>query len=392
MSEFQYFEFQAIERDLTKDEQATLRAFSTRAEIGRRRFANTYHWGDFKGNTIGWMKKYFDAHVYLSNFGSRALHLRLPLGLLDRETTRPYEVKHVFEVHQTPTHLVLSIYSNEESGCDVDEHDDDPGQVLDALLPLRNDLARGDVRSLYVMWLRAVKTGFVGADVEEPPVPPGLGEPSAALESLMSFLWLEPELIEVAARRSPPACPPRESKVTAEAWLATLSAEEKTSWLVRLLTDPEGNIALELHRDFQHAARRDVRASREADPAFDFPRRRAGELMKTAEDLAELKLKIQKQKQEAARALREKEAARERVIYLRTLAGQETNLWNSAIALTATSAPANYDTAVRQLIDLRDLSDLAGDRDKFSQRLKELRNLRSRKPSLIARLDKAGLH
>lgn len=89
MSEFQYFEFKAIERALTKDEQATLRSFSTRANISARSFTNEYHWGDFKWDTIGWMKRYFDAHVYLSNFGSRALHLRIPHALVDRESFRP---------------------------------------------------------------------------------------------------------------------------------------------------------------------------------------------------------------------------------------------------------------------------------------------------------------
>lgn len=37
------------------------------------------------------LKKYFDAHVCLGNFGSRAPHLRIPLALLDREEIRPYE-------------------------------------------------------------------------------------------------------------------------------------------------------------------------------------------------------------------------------------------------------------------------------------------------------------
>ena len=61
------------------------------------------------------------------------------------------------------------------------------------------------------------------------------------------------------------------------------------------------------------------------------------------------------------------------------------------IALTATSTQGNYDTAVRQLTDLRDLADLTGSGHGFTARLADLRELRGRKSSLLARLDKAGL-
>lgn len=391
MSEFQYFQFKAIERALTKEEQATLRSFSTRAAIGSRSFSNEYHWGDFKGDTLDWMKKYFDAHVYLSNFGSRALHLRIPVDLLDREDAGRYEEDGVLVVRETADHLVLSIYSDEEPGRDYDEHDEDPSQVLDALLPLRDELARGDLRALYVAWLLAVCNGIVDEDAEEPPVPAGLNEPSDALKSLTSFLWLNPELVEVAARRSLPARPTCESKVTPASWLATLSQEEKDGWLKRFLEDDEGSASLQFRRDFRHAVQSDLRASGEAPATSGLPPRRAGELLKDAEELAEARQQAAKLKAAEEKAAKARKEAQERLIHLRTLVGQKENLWESVIALTATSAQPNYDSAVRQLTDLRDLSDLTGGKDDFIARLTELRDLRAKKPSLIARLDKAGL-
>ena len=68
-------------------------------------------------------------------------------------------------VRQTASHLVLSIYSNDESGSDYEEHDEEPSEVLDTLLPLRDELARGDVRALYVAWLLAVRNGIVDEDI-----------------------------------------------------------------------------------------------------------------------------------------------------------------------------------------------------------------------------------
>jgi hypothetical protein len=50
MSEYQYYEFVAIDEPLTRDEQAELRAISTRALITPTSFVNHYEWGDLKAD------------------------------------------------------------------------------------------------------------------------------------------------------------------------------------------------------------------------------------------------------------------------------------------------------------------------------------------------------
>ena len=60
MSEYQYYEFQAIDRPLTEREIQELRSYSTRARITPTSFVNDYSWGNLKGNVDGWVKKYFD--------------------------------------------------------------------------------------------------------------------------------------------------------------------------------------------------------------------------------------------------------------------------------------------------------------------------------------------
>jgi hypothetical protein len=59
MSEYQYYEFLAIDRPLTDREMADLRALSTRAHITPVSFTNEYHWGDFKGDPAALMRHYF---------------------------------------------------------------------------------------------------------------------------------------------------------------------------------------------------------------------------------------------------------------------------------------------------------------------------------------------
>ena len=71
MSEYQYYEFLALDRPLTAKQRAELRSISSRAEITATRFTNEYQWGDLKGDPLQMVKEYFDAFLYLANWGTR---------------------------------------------------------------------------------------------------------------------------------------------------------------------------------------------------------------------------------------------------------------------------------------------------------------------------------
>src|SRR4051812_40845272 len=83
MSEYQYYEFVAIDRPLDGREQAEVRSLSTRARITATSFVNEYHWGDFSGDPNVLMDRYYDAHLYVANWGTRRVMFRLPGDLLD---------------------------------------------------------------------------------------------------------------------------------------------------------------------------------------------------------------------------------------------------------------------------------------------------------------------
>jgi hypothetical protein len=88
VSEYQYYEFQALDRPLTQHEMLLLRRYSTRATITTTRFVNHYEWGNFKGDESSWMQKYFDAFLYYANWGTHRLMLRLPSRTLDIKTAK----------------------------------------------------------------------------------------------------------------------------------------------------------------------------------------------------------------------------------------------------------------------------------------------------------------
>ena len=71
MSEYQYYEFQAIDQPLTDRQMHELRAISSRATISRTRFSNYYTFGDLKANPRDVLVRYFDARNALP--GAREL-------------------------------------------------------------------------------------------------------------------------------------------------------------------------------------------------------------------------------------------------------------------------------------------------------------------------------
>src|SRR5262249_25875813 len=90
VSEYQYYEFVAVDRPLDQSQMDRLRALSPRATITPTGFVNTYHWGDFRGDPQKLMEQYFDGFLYLANWGTRRVMLRLPARLLPLEVATRY--------------------------------------------------------------------------------------------------------------------------------------------------------------------------------------------------------------------------------------------------------------------------------------------------------------
>src|SRR5262249_58082819 len=114
MSEYQYYEFRAIDRRLDGEEMAALRVITTRAEITPTSLINVYHYGDFKGNPDRLMEKYFDAHLYLANWGTHQLMLRLPAKLFPLAAARPFCVEYSLRAWATKTHVILDFLTHSE--------------------------------------------------------------------------------------------------------------------------------------------------------------------------------------------------------------------------------------------------------------------------------------
>ncbi len=380
MSEYQYYEFQTADRRLSEKEMQELRSYSTRAVITPTSFSNEYSFGSFKGNPNAWMEKYFDGFVYLANWGTHEIQLALPANLLSAETARIYCVGETASVRESSGKLVLTFRSEEEPGGGWVEG----GNILSSLLPLRAELAQGDLRPLYVGWLLNVQAGELDEKETEPPVPPNLGEFSGPLSELVDFLRIDRDLLAVAAEASPRKQTRPAQREEMAAWAAHLPAQEKDELLVRLLAGEDAALGAELRSRFN-------RSRAGSTPVPEAPRRTVRELLAAAKAFRERRRRGEAHRAAEEKARQDRLAAVARQKHLDSLAGREPELWTKVEALAATRLPKSYDLAVQHLVDLRELALRKGAEADFSRRLAMLREAHSRKPSFIGRLQDKGL-
>ncbi|MBI3328615.1 MAG: hypothetical protein HYZ81_18170, partial [Nitrospinae bacterium] len=265
MSEYQYYEFQAIDRPLHAAEQAEISRLSRRVALTPRQAVFTYNYGDFPGNPIHVLAKYFDAMLYLANWGSKQLVFRFPRSLIDVKTLAPYCFPDVISTSLTKDAVLLDIRFDEEEGESWIEGEG----WLSPLVPLRQDILRGDLRVLYLAWLKAV--ALIGEseedeDLREPPVPADLQTLSAPLKAFVELCELDQDLLTVASAAS--AQHHGAGTPALETWVAALTEAERLDFLVRLARG-------EPHVDVQLVQRlRALAAEQPGTPAQAAPQRR----------------------------------------------------------------------------------------------------------------------
>jgi hypothetical protein len=187
------------------------------------------------------MERYYDAHLYVANWGTHRVMLRLPTDLLDPEVVEDYYVGDQLSAWDTDKSIVLDFTSEDHAG-EVD-FDYDAETLLSAIVGVRAELAAGDLRPLYLAWLAAYGAWERDEDAFdrdadddlEPPVPPGLGTLTAAQRALADFLRLDDDLLTIAAQTSPPLEAGADDPGELAAWVTRLPVAEKDRLLARVV-------------------------------------------------------------------------------------------------------------------------------------------------------------
>ena len=350
MSEYQCYEFVALDRPLTGKQMAELRAISTRADISPTRFWNEYEWGDLKADPAKLVERYFDAHLYFANWGTHRPMLRLPKARTDLKALKVFFVgTHAARLTVCGEYVLLDLGSDTEEPAD-----DEMGQgSLAVLSALRAELMRGDLRSAYLAWLLAVQSDDLDNDAVEPLVPAGLASLTAAQQAMAEFLRIDDDLLAAAASESARAT---QGDAELRRWVTRLPPAEKNRWLLRAVDDGDVALGGELRRTF----------SRTRSPSGASKRRTVGELRARAETR-----QSERENAQAVRATKAREAAeRARERRLDKLGLDVDAAWAKLEKLVDASA---YDEAMTLAVDLRDAAARDGDAKIFTMRFETMR-------------------
>lgn len=411
MSEYQYYEFLAVDRQLTKAEMAELRTISSRAEITSRSFVNEYSYGDFKGDHIAFLAKYFDAHVYVANWGTHRFVVKVPKAVIDLKEINQYLHKYSFEMTETPTHVILGFDSDLEGGEWVETQ-----PWMSSMIGIRDELLKGDLRPFYLGWLAWVcnEHGYLldsvpdeddddsdddyeeddessfdegeGSDELEPVVPPGMGELTAAQQSLAEFLRIPDDLLTAVGEASPALKADHDSSARLAEWIAKLPTDQKNAFLLELIQDDPGAVRVKLLSQFRAGELSTSKAEKGGSP-----RRSISHLLARANQLTRARIEEENRIKAEEAARKKAEAERRREEYLAALANTQEAAWKKVDSLIELRMAKSYAEIAIMLADLREVAVREKKLPAFERRFERLIQPHLKKTSFIARLREAGL-
>ena len=369
MSEYQYYEWQTIDRPLTEHEQTAVNNLSSHIEVSATQAVVTYDWGDFKHDPRRVLACYFDAHFYWANWGTRYLMFRFPLEA-DLSALEPYCTDDFISLEKPEGVQVLELMMDDEAGefeeWDTVEHG------LSPYTQLRNDILQGDYRALYIAWLGAIwqrRSDPYLADDLEPPVPPGLKTLNAALQRLAELFAVDAHLLRAAAKTSGELQPTNQDDLRRA--VAQLPRPVCDELLLRLARGETG-VAVALQRQLHPYLKK---------PAHPPPAlRTVGELLHAA-----------REERQAAHRRQAEEARKKYHAEMKELAKREPQTWQEVERIIESGKSASVYAQATQLLDkLKQLSEFQDTRDLFQARLRRLAEKYAGRHSLIRRWREKG--
>ena len=370
MSEYQYYEFQAIDRPLTQEERAAISQLSSRVKPTATSASFTYSYGNFRGDPKQVLARYFDIMYYIANWGTQQLMFRFPTSLINREAIELYCIDNYISLSFAGDWSILDWeFSQEEGFNDWIEGEG----ILSELIGLRQEILQQDYRGLYLAWLKAIdlSEGYIDIDKTqlEPPLPPGLGQLSAAQKAFTEIFELDEHLLNVACASSG-----KLTTISEQTWqqaISQLSASERQDFLLRLAKG-EHNLSAKFKQKLSQLI--------PTSPPSNQARRTVQELLEAASE-----------EEKKAEKRRQQEAEAKRIEELQTLAKREAQVWQQVESLIQKAQSKSYDEAVKLLVKLRDLAEYQNRLPVFQERLNRIYEQYSNRSGLKRRLQEVGL-
>jgi hypothetical protein len=374
MSEYQYYEFAAMDGPISDEGLRYAQGCSSRASVSRVRWQNTYSFGDFHGS-VDTLLKYYDAHFYIANWGTVRLALAFPKGVIAPEAITPYirggeRYEETLTVNEIGNRCMVWWERNEEGGWGWTDGEG----IIDELIAIREELMRGDYRALFLGWLADFDPGewrdHKDRAVVMPPIPAGLDHLSPALATLIEHFPVDRDALAVAAGLSQAATLDR---IPIAEVLERLSVSEMRALLARVAEGGGAGVMAELNRM--------------TSPPVQIP---AGQTMKCADFAAKIIVTREARQKKAAEAAaaKQKREAELRKQHLASVMQRADIIWSGFAPLMDQKIATAYDQVAAQLQELRDAYAQAGDIGGFQEKLAGFRRRYSNRPAMLRRIEK----
>jgi hypothetical protein len=391
MSEFQFYDFRCIDKPLTENERREVNSWSSRSNASSHRATFTYAYGDFGKTPLDCVARYFDAMFYTANWGTRHLIFRFPQKMVDFKVLQAYNIDagaatgytSGISVSKQGEYVLLEFELCEDDYSEwIDEKDD----TLSDLLPLREDILRGDYRSLFVFWLSMTQLMYADEMAENdddfedeiddesetlamPPIPANLKKLSSALSDFIDLYDINRDLITAAATFS--VEPSKSETFSMEKALKNMSEKEKDAWLTRLFDgETRLDVAFKKHLESKQPQPKNVNNS--------------------AASFADIVALIGDKKNER----QEREAidrANAHLKKMNELVKKEADLWKTIYFNLDRKTGSAYDIAADALKDLYDVAVFFEKKNVFLEKLYDVEERYGRSKTLVERLKKKGL-
>jgi hypothetical protein len=168
VSEFQYYEFHAIDKPLSLEAQEEVSSMSSRVKLSPKKAVFSYSYGDFRYKEEKVVIDYFDFMFYMANWGQVRIILKFPVEIVDFDLLKRYKIRTAdsfieeIRVYKESGYVLVDInYSEEEGGGWIEEN------MGNQIVEIRREIIERDYRSLFLIWLRFLEMKYDNADFEE---------------------------------------------------------------------------------------------------------------------------------------------------------------------------------------------------------------------------------
>lgn len=372
MSEYQYYEFAAVDGPISDEGMRYAEDCSSRADVSRFHWRNVYNFGDFHGS-VDTLLKYYDAHFYIANWGTVRFALAFPEGCVNLEAIQPHlwgndRYDETLSVKSSDGRCIMWWERNEEGGWGWTQGEG----IIDRLIGIREELMCGDYRAFFLGWLADFRPDEWRDPRDNgilvPPVPAGLDCRTTALQALIEQFPVDPDALAVASGQSQDPIPDR---IPIAAVLDKLPVPKMKALLQRVAKGDGLRVMSELNRLTY--------------PPMETPAGYAMTCVDFATNVIEAREARLKTEARAA-AAEQKSAAAARKRHLESVMKRVDTIWVGLDPLMDQKIASAYDDAAEQLKGLRDAYKQADKDAEFQDRLAAFRECYARRPAMMRRI------